>query len=235
MDSSTTHTEVHLGPLPPGWISDTNVMDPIWKPLHLSGVNHFAFAGPVSPNQYASRSDPSSPAYQAWMGVYAVRGGSDLFSTKNSSAEFAWLSRLAVLDQESWLGAMGDPHPEAEWIDKPAEQFVEIDHARRSTYYLVMTTHSDLSSPGPNSSPLSKSIGMPPTVASGLLVKPFHPITLRGIYSFWYVSRRDKTFVVYAVSSAFRATDGTVHDNYAQLLPSLDAFVRGARIESVPH
>jgi hypothetical protein len=47
-------------------------MTPHWEPLHATGTNYYAFGAPKPGNRYAERSDPASPLYQAWIGVYAI-------------------------------------------------------------------------------------------------------------------------------------------------------------------
>lgn len=222
--------KIDLGTLPPEWSLDTNVMDPIWEPLNLKGVNYYAFGGAQAPNQFAARSDPGSPLYQAWFGAYAIQGGREMFSSHNRSKQFAWLARLAEFDQKSWLGAMGDPRPEAKWTGHSAPQFATIDGSARILYHATMKSHSDISAPGPDSTPLAKMLGMPGTNSLAVAVKPFHPVTLKGLYSFWYDAGRDMTFVVYAVSSSFKGPDGATHDNGPVLQPQFYRMIREVRV-----
>ena len=65
----TTHcacaaARIDLGDLGPDWMVQTNVMDAIWAPLKLTGVNYFAYGAPAKPSAFAARSDASSPLYQ---------------------------------------------------------------------------------------------------------------------------------------------------------------------------
>jgi hypothetical protein len=228
--SNAVQAKVDLGALPSGWTRDQNVMDPIWEPLNLKGVNYYAFGGPHAPNQFAARSDPGSPLYQAWFGAYAIQGGREIFSSKDESKQFAWLAKLAEFDQISWLGAMGDPRPEANWTDHSAPKFETIDGSRRIVYHATMKSHSDISPPGPDSTPLAKMIGMPGAESLGVAVKPFHPVILKGLYSFWYDAARDMTFVVYAVSSSFKGSDGALHDNWRVLQPQFHRMIKKVRV-----
>lgn len=228
--SNALAAKVDLGALPPEWSRDSNVMDPIWEPLHLKGVNYYAFGGAQAPNRFAARSDPGSPLYQAWFGAYAIQGGREIFSSNDQSKQFAWLAQLAEFDQKSWLGAMGDPQPEAKWTWHSAPKFETIDGAPRILYHATMKSHSDISAPGPDSTPLAKMLGMPGTNSLAVPVKPFHPIMLKGLYSFWYDAGRDMTFVVYAVSSSFKGSDGTIHDNGPLLQHQLQRMIREVRV-----
>ncbi len=228
--SNTVPAKIDLGALPPEWSQDTNVMDPIWEPLHLKGVNYYAFGGAQPPNQFAARSDPGSPLYQAWFGAYAIQGGREIFSGNDQSKQFAWLAQLAEFDQKSWLGAMGDPQPEAKWIWHSAPKFETIDGTPRILYHATMKSHSDISAPGPDSTPLAKMLGMPGAKSLAVAVKPFHPVTLTGLYSFWYDAARDMTFVVYAVSSSFKDSNGVQHDNGPVLQPQFRSMIKQVRI-----
>lgn len=230
--SNAVQAKVDLGMLPPEWSRDQNVMDPIWQPLNLKGVNYYAFGGAHAPNQFAARSDPGSPLYQAWFGAYAIQGGREIFSSDDQAKQFAWLAKLAEFDQVSWLGAMGDPHPDAKWIHHSAPKFETIDGSPRIVYQATMKSHSDISAPGPDSTPLAKMIGMPGAESLVIAVKPFHPVTLKGLYSFWYDATRDMTFVVYAVSSSFTGLDGTLHDNGPVLQPQFRRMIKKVRVMS---
>jgi len=57
--SAAERVNIAFDPLPAGWIADQQVMDPIWEPLGIRGVNHYAYGGRVSPSDFSSRSDPA--------------------------------------------------------------------------------------------------------------------------------------------------------------------------------
>jgi hypothetical protein len=122
---------IDLGDLGPYWIVQSNVMDEIWVPLKLTGVNYFAYGAPVKPNAFAARTDASSPLYQAWFGGYAINGGKEVFATRIKENEFDWFSKFAELDQISWLAAMGDPHPKGQV--GTAFEPANYSHRRRSS------------------------------------------------------------------------------------------------------
>jgi hypothetical protein len=209
---------IDLGDLGPAWIVQTNVMDEIWVPLKLTGINYFAFGAPVKPNIFAARSDASSPVYQAWFGGYAINGGKEVFASGVKAKEFDWFSKFAELDQASWLAAMGDPHPNARWVQHSKPQTIQIGGDDRTLYVATMMSDSDVSDSSDHMTGLAKSIGMPPELASGPVpVNPFHSLTIKGLYAFWYDSKRDMVFVVYAVAGAFKDSAGQWHDNYPLL------------------
>jgi hypothetical protein len=234
--ASTSVAKVHidLGQLPSGWAKSEHVMDPIWQPLNLTGMNYFAFGAPVPPNHFAARSDPSSPLYQAWFGVYVINGGRQIFESADPAKEYEWLVKFAELDQSAWLAAMGDSKPQAKGVQHSGPHTVTIDGRPRTVYDNTITSHSDLGVPGPTSTPLSRMLGMPNPGELKIPVKPFHPLTLQGSYAFWYDSSRDVTFVVYMCASSFRADDGTLHDNGPALAPIFQKMIEGITIATVP-
>ena len=222
---------IDLGNLGPDWIVQTNVMDEIWVPLKLTGVNYFAYGAPVIPNAFAARSDASSPLYQAWFGGYAINGGKEVFAGGVKAKEFDWFSKFAELDQASWLGAMGDPRPNARWVQHSNPQTIHIDAEARTLYIATMVSDSDVSELSDRMTGLAKSIGMPQKLASGSVpVKPFHPLTVKGLYAFWYDSKRDMVFVVYAVASSFKDSAGQWHDNYPLLSKEFREMMRKVKV-----
>lgn len=211
-----------------GWTEENNVMDSIWKPLGLHGVNHYAFGGPANGKLFASRSDPASPLYQAWLGAYTVTGGRNLFASADENANIKSVLQLAELDQKSWLGAMGDPAPLATSALSNTVSTIEIDGAQRRIYSFDMESHSDLSESGTD---LAKAIGMPPAAYWKPMVNEFHPVTLHIQYTFWYDARRNSTIVLYGASAAFRSKNGEIHDNRPALSSALLTMIRTAHVE----
>jgi hypothetical protein len=228
---ASAEARIDLGDLGPDWIVQTNVMDEIWTPLKLTGINYFAYAAPTKPNAYAARSDASSPLYQAWFGGYAINGGKEVFANGVSSKEFAWFARFAELDQATWLAAMGDPHPSARWVRHSKPQTIQIAGEARALYIGTMASDSDVSEASDHMTELAKSIGMPVKLTLGSTpVAPFHPLTIQGLYAFWYDSKRDMVFVVYAVAGAFRDSAGQWHDNYPSLAAKFRKMMRNVQI-----
>ena len=229
--SAAERVNIAFDPLPAGWIADQQVMDPIWELLGIRGVNHYAYGGKVSPNDFSSRSDPDSPLYQAWFGVYTIAGEKDKFQTGDPQRDFQATVKLAEYDQRTWLETMGDPKPVATSDTHPVITTLVIDGAKRTLYSADMQTHSDLSS---GHTPLAKGIGMPPIAKWQKELSPFHDVTLHGEYALWYDAQRDITFTVYGASCAFRSKSGQIHDNGPALREQLRGMVQRVRIMSSP-
>jgi hypothetical protein len=185
----------------------------------------------VKPNTFAARSDASSPLYQAWFGGYAINGGKEVFADGVKAKEFDWFAKFAELDQASWLAAMGDPHPNARWVWHSKPQTIHIAGDARTLYMATMVSDSDVSESSDHMTGLARSIGMPQELASGPApVKPFHPLTVKGLYAFWYDSKRDMVFVVYAVAVAFKDSAGQSHDNYPLLANRFREMMRKVKV-----
>jgi hypothetical protein len=215
--------------LPQDWVAASIRMDTIWTPLHLHGFNNYAFGGPIPPNDFAARSDPSSQVYQAWLGVYTIDGGKDFFRSGNPDLEFSELSRVAELDQRAWLDGMGDPRPLASWRHKPAKSKIIIDGVDRPLFFDDMDSHSDL---GSTPTEVSKQLGRPPVERWTGSVDAYHDLVLHCYYSLWYDSAHDVTIILYAVSSSFRDKSGAVHDNRAALDPILLDKMKSIRLHA---
>jgi hypothetical protein len=216
---------------PAAWTTGENVMDQIWAPLGLSGVNYYLLGGPTAGHRYASRSDPGSPLYQAWVGAYSVVGGSAQFATGSARHDLEDVRKLGELDQRSWLQAMGDPGPVATSHSKFTTDTITIAGARRALYVFDMDSHSDL---GAGTTPLAKSIGMPPAAEWQPMLAAFHPLILHVYFAFWRDDARDATIVVYAVSSAFTSKKGRIRDNGPALDMQLRDMMRKVRLVYVP-
>jgi hypothetical protein len=230
-NSASAAARIDLGDIGPDWIVQSNVMDEIWVPLKLTGVNYYAYGAPVKPSAFAARSDASSTLYQAWFGGYAINGGKEVFASGIKAKEFDWFSKFAELDQISWLGAMGDPRPKARWVQHSTPRSIRIDGEARTLYIATMVSHSDVSKSSDLLTELAKSIGMPQELATGSApVKAFHPLTVEGLYAFWYDSKRDMVFVIYSVASAFKDSHGQSHNNYPILAKRFRDMMRKVKV-----
>lgn len=203
------HIAIHFD-LANGWKRDRNVMDSVWKPLGLRGINDYAFGAPLPPDKFASRSDPSSPLYQAWFGVYTVGGGKTKFANGNPRANLNSAIALTELDQRSWLDSMGDPKPLATSHPNATESALTIDGSSRTIYHFDMDSHSDLTA---SKTELARYMGMPPKARWQKTLSAFHNLVLHIDYTFWYDAVSDATFVVYGASAALRDKSGALHDN----------------------
>jgi hypothetical protein len=216
-------------PLPPGWVAEQNVMDPIWEPLGLKGVNYYAYGGLTTGNDFSARSDPDSSLYQAWFGVYVVAGGKAKFQSGDETQDCRAAAKLGEYDQRSWLEAMGDPNPVAV-SQNPHFSSAMIDGSKRPLCSFDMQTHSDL---GPGTTPLAKHIGMPPAEKWKDRLSLYHDLTLHVIVSWGYDQRRDLTMIVYSASSAFTEKLGRVRDNGPVLDRQLRQMMGQVRLADV--
>jgi hypothetical protein len=200
-DGASLEHRVHVqfSAMPATWTVAQQVMDTIWQPLGLRGVNHYAYGKAVPPHTYAARSDPQSELYQAWFGVYTVVGDSAFRLASGKNYAIRSVMKLAEYDQRSWLEAMGDPRPLANADTTVDMQKIMIDGVERTVCLFHMQTHSDLS---PGVTPLAHYIGMPGATAR-LNLPSYHDLSLHGYYAFWYDQKRNATIIVYAASSAF--------------------------------
>jgi hypothetical protein len=170
-------------------------------------------------SNFAERSDSESPLYQAWVGAYVVRGGHEQFGSDSARQNFDNARKLAELDQRSWLQAMGDPSPLATTREPISTDTITIAGARRVLFRADMDSHSDLST---GTTPLAKSLGMPPATTWQPMLAPFHPLTLHTYLALWRDESRDATIIVYAASAAFKPANGPARD-YG---PKIDALLR---------
>lgn len=221
---------VNFDSLPPGWMAkQLNVMDGIWQPLGVRGVNYYSYGAPTQQGSYAARSDPDSPLYQAWLGAYVVVGALDSASADSSAAQQRWVVALAERDQRSWLQAMGDPSPQAQTILPLHLAEARIAGAPRRVFEGEMKSHSDLSAAG---TPLATAVGMPPELDWMRDLVPFHDVVLHVQAAVWYDRARHVTIIVYAASSQFRTKDGKLSDNGPRLDPVLRAAMGRVHVVS---
>lgn len=219
---------VEFDSLPAGWLTkQLNAMDAIWEPLGARGVNYYSYGAPTQAGSFASRSDPQSPLYQAWLGAYVVLGALDSTSADSAAAQQRWLVALAERDQRAWLEGMGDPAPLAQTVLPLRRSEMRVAGATRPLYEGEMRSHSDLSKGG---TPLSMAVGMPPELDWLMDVSPFHDVVLHVQGAVWYDRERHVTVIVYAASSQFRTKDGKLRDNGPRLDPILRAAMGRVRI-----
>jgi hypothetical protein len=108
---------------------------------------------------------------------------------------------------------------------------IRIDGDARTLYTATMISDSDVGELSVRMTGLAKSVGMPQKLASGPVpVKPFHPLTVKGLYAFWYDAKHDMVIVVYTVASAFRDSAGQWHDNYPLLSKEFREMMRKVKV-----
>jgi predicted amidohydrolase YtcJ len=217
-DALAEHIRVSFDPVPAEWVTEQNVMDPIWEPLGYKGVNYYAYGRPESGKSFAARSDPDSSLYQAWLGAYIIAGGKAAFGSGEKETQCSASAKLAEYDQRSWLEAMGDPHPLAESSTQRHFLTIPVGGSDRTGCSFDMTTHSDLSTAD---TPLAKHMGMPPAKDWQEQLAAFHDVRLHVVGAWWYDAQRDLTMIVYTASSTFRNRASMVKDNEPVIATSL--------------
>ena len=126
---------------PSAWVKPMkNLMNPIWLPIQAEGVNYFTFAAPGNLfRSFSERSNPTSPYYQAWVGGYVTKRRDGTLPADLP----LWASEVTALDQRSWLAAMGDPMPVADFGAAAPMGNITIDGRDLQLWHGSMQSHSD--------------------------------------------------------------------------------------------
>jgi hypothetical protein len=214
--------------LPRGWVAQMcEPMDRIWAPLGLKGTNYYSFAGPARASDSCSaRSDPSSRFYQAWFGVYIIAGRGNWLSA-DRSINSPDLLRIAERDQNAWLSAMGDEHPETSCIATQKLESLEIAGRMRPLVKATFRSHSDLN---PGKTGLAAQLGMPKPEQWNRDLEAYHDILLTGFISTWYEPAENATIVVYASAAGYRTKAGRVVDYFPNLQKDLLSMMRSVEL-----
>ncbi len=213
---------------PPAWITPMkNQMNDIWEPIKADGVNYYMFAKPRTWfTAYSERSNPISPYYQAWVGGYVIKARDGSLPADLES--LAW--QVTALDQRSWLSAMGDPSPVADWSPATRVGSITVDGHSLPLWHGTMLSHSDLSAhPG---GPLATLIGMPPRSLWPPGVDSFHDVSLDGYFACWVDLQRKVSVVVYAVAANYVAKTEE-HRNSSRINDELLGVMESARLQAV--
>jgi hypothetical protein len=218
-----------FGARPPPWIAPMkNLMNPIWQPIGATGVNYYTFAGPARVlRSYSERSNPTSPYYQAWVGGYVTKRQDGTLPADLP----AWAKQVTELDQRSWLAAMGDPHPLADFSVPTTAQKVVIDGHALQLWHGTMRSHSDLSDH--QDGPLAALVGMPPKVSWPSGTRSFHDLTLDGYFVCWSDSTHNVSVVIYAVATAPEGQSASQHDQTRRIQDELLSMMRAVKLDSV--
>jgi hypothetical protein len=205
-----------------------NLMNSIWRPIGAAGVNYYTFAGPARVfRSYSERSNPTSPYYQAWVGGYVTK-------TKDRTLPAdlpAWAKQVTELDQRSWLEAMGDPHPAADFSVPTAVQTIAIDGHALQLWHGTMRSHSDLSDHPAGA--LATLVGMPPEALWPAGIRSFHDLTLDGYFVCWSDVTRDVSVVIYAVGTIPATQSAREQNESRRLQDELLSMMRGAKVDPV--
>ena len=217
--------------IPEGWNAPMKQsMNTIWKPLGIKGMNYFTFGKPKTVfSNYIERSNPRSPFYQAWFGVYVISSKNTCFGIENGKINIFELGKLAEYDQRAWLNAMGDPDPQARWIGFTTLDSLLIDESNRIFYEGVIETHSDLTNK--ITGQLTTFLGMPPGQEWQQQLSSFHPVTLKGIYAGWYDKQHQVTIVVYGCGvDSIQSKSGKIAGQYDTIKEDLIEMAKRIRI-----
>ena len=214
---------------PPPWVTPLkNVMNPMWQSIGAEGVNYYTFAGPGNLfRSYSERSDPTSSYYQAWVGAYVTKRSDGTMPQDLLS----WAKQVTELDQRSWLAAMGDPAPLAEWAPPSSTGSVVVDGRTLELWRGTMRSHSDLSEKA--DSPLAMLVGMPTKSSWPPGIRSFHDVTLDGYFVCWPDVTRRVSIVVYAVAAI--PDDQSVRDSgsHGDIRDELLGLMKTATVEAV--
>ena len=214
---------------PAAWVKPMkNLMNPIWLPIQAEGVNYFTFAAPSNLLRgFSERSNPRSRYYQAWVGGYVTKRSD---GTLPSDLPM-WASKVTALDQRSWLSAMGDPMPVADFGPAVPVGNIAVDGHDLQLWHGAMQSHSDLSD-HPHG-PLATLLGMPPKSTWPKGIQAFHSVTLDGYFVCWSDPKRNISVVIYAVAAVFGKPPGVIVDNRSTIKDELLNLMKSAKIEPV--
>lgn len=215
--------------VPMSWVKPMkNLMNPIWLPIQAEGVNYFTFGAPRNWLQtFSERSNPRSPYYQAWVGGYVTKRKD---GTLPSDLPL-WASEVTALDQRSWLSAMGDPTPVADFAAAAPVGNIEVDGHDLQLWHGTMQSHSDLSD-HPHG-PLAMLVGMPPKSTWPNGVEAFHNVALDGYFVCWSDPKRNISVVIYAVAAVFGMQSRVIGDNRRIIKGELLNLMKSAKVEPV--
>ncbi len=207
-------------------------MNDIWKPLHIKGMNYFVFGKPRHLfSSYSERSDPYSKYYQAWFGVYIIKGCVKWIDKNNSKINVAGLARIAKADQLAWLRAMGDKNPIAKFKRADSTStLIVISGKNRQLIRATIKSQSDISN---NANKLINLIGMPKLGKIKKELSEYHNITLNGYFCPWYDSENDVTVIIYASGSKFKTSSGKTYDYFDKLEPEFINMIKGVKIRTM--
>jgi hypothetical protein len=218
---------IYFASAPAAWVKPMkNLMNPIWVPIQAKGVNYFTFAAPGNLLRgFSERSNPRSPYYQAWVGGYVTKRNDGTLPPDLPM----WASQVTALDQRSWLAAMGDPMPVADFGLAAPVGDIEVDGHDLQLWHGTMQSHSDLSDHP--SGPLARLLGMPPKATWPKGIAAFHEVTLDGYFVCWSDPKRNISVVIYAVAAVFGKPSGVVGDNRRITKDELLNLMKSAKIE----
>lgn len=140
--------KVEFKNIPDGWLKETVNVDMTftWWKYGLRGVqglNYFTIGSII--DGLSTRFDPKSKYYQAWVGCYLVK------LDKPSEWNMNEVYKLALADQDNWLGMYGVQNPNA-YVDEKNirdEESITISGYKAHVQSGNIWSHSDVSTRQP--------------------------------------------------------------------------------------
>lgn len=214
--------------LPSGWTHILKQpMNNIWQPLDIEGMNYFVFGQPRSIfSNYSERSNPYSKYYQAWFGVYVIKGCVKWLDKENENIDVSGLAQIAELDQKAWLQKMGMENPKAVFTQVDSTKTICVGEIERVLIEAAIESNSDITG---KSNQLIDLIGMP-DLKSMQGVEAYHKLTLNGYFCPWYDSEKDVTVLIYACGSKFTTKNGEKFEYFTEIKPEILKMIKGVKL-----
>ena len=215
-------------------------MDEIWQTIGLKGVNYYSLGEPKAGNTYSERSNYKSKFYQAWFGTYIIDAKKQLFEfpneeiNSNKKIVIDQLMKIGILDQSSWLIAMGDKNGSysTTMTDSTSNYSLlnhfSIDGQVAPVIMFSLNTHSDLTD---STTQLSGLVGMPDRSYWQNALDPYHHMVLTGFFIYWY-NKTDQTLkIIYGTGCSFVMKDGSHTDTYSSIMNGMLSMARQLKYE----
>lgn len=216
-------------------------MDQIWSSIGLRGVNYYCVGKPEAGKSYSERSDFKSKFYQSWFGTYIIEAKKQLFEFPNEEINskkrqvINQLMKIGILDQSSWLYAMGDKAARnSTTLTDSVDNFAVLDHLSIDGQTVPMikfslNSHSDLTD---SATQLSSLVGMPDKSYWKSHVDAYHNVVLIGFFIYWY-NKTDQTLrIIYGTGCSFSTKDKTIFNTYPLLMNGMLLMAKELRYTS---
>jgi hypothetical protein len=198
-------------------------MDEIWQSIHLQGVNYYSMGEPAAGNSFSERSNFKSKFYQAWFGNYVIDAQNQLFDFPNDEINsdkkrvIDLLMQIGILDQSSWLYAMGDQDAShSTTLADSASNYSVLDHLSidgqtAPVIIFSLNSHSDVND---SATQLSGLVGRPDKSYWQPALNANHNMVITGFFIYWY-NKTDQTLkIIYGTGCSFATKDKTVYNTY---------------------
>ncbi len=210
-------------------------MNDIWQSISLQGVNYYCVGEPAAGSSYTERSDFKSGFYQAWFGTYVIDAKKQLFDFPNEDINsekkqvMDRLMKIGMLDQSSWLYAMGDQAAiQSTTMTDSANNYTVLDHLSidGQTVPVVAFSYNSHSDLGDSATQLSGLMGRPAGSYWQSALVAYHPVVLTGFYIYWY-NKTDHTLkIIYGNGCSFETKDKSVFHTYPSIREGMLAMAK---------